>query len=385
MVAYLAHEGPTQNLDAARAILGAMARDEGDDAVRTRLEAVKLIDRMPPSFDEELAALVADADEGVAREAIRTAGRGRRAAIVPALVGRLADSPLAAEASAALVEMGDAALPALREQLLEEHAPLTIRREAPKVLARIGSADAEQVLLESLLQSDTRLRHGVIAALNSLRDTHPDLRLDPDALDMLLLAEITGHYRSYQVLGAMRDLDGNDPVVVALKQSMEREVERIFRLMGLLFPRHDVHSAYVAVRSADARVRANGFEFLENVLKPQLRSLVLPMIDPQVTIAERVDLANRLIGAPIEHLREALTTLLNSEDCWLKSCAAFAVGDLGLDDLQAELDKWAAHEDPLVRETVNAARRKLARGEEGPPDDREEGAAWEITGSIGFG
>jgi len=385
MVAYLAHEGPGQNLEAARAILSAMARDDGEEEVRTRLEAVKLVERLSPRFDDELPALVADDREQVALEAIRAAGRLRLTSHVPALVDRVAHPALSAEASAALAATGAAAVPALRDRLLDERTPMAIRREIPALLARIGSADAEQVLLECVLQPDTGLRHGVVAALNSLRAAHPDLRLDADALDMLLLAEIMGHYRSYQVLGAMDGLDGDDPLVVALRQSMERELERIFRLMGLLFPGDDIHSAYVALGSDDGRIRANGIEFLENVLKPQLRSLVLPMIDPQVSAAERVALANRLVGVPIEGLREAVATLLDSEDSWLKSCAAFTVGDLGMADLRAELDKWASHADPLVRETVNAARRKLARAGEAPPDDRGEDVAWEATGPLGFG
>ena len=141
----------------------------------------------------------------------------------------------------------------------------------------------------------------------------------------------------------------------------------------------------MALGSEDGRIRANGLEFLEQVLKPQLRGLVLPMIDPQVGADDRVRLANRLVGVPIEGLTEALATLLDSEDSWLKSCAAFTVGDLGLEDLRAALDKWAADEDPLVRETVNAARRKLAREDEAPPDDRGERVDWEATGPAGFG
>jgi len=385
LVAYLAHPGPAQNLDAARAILDAMVREDGDDAARTRLEAVRLLDRLPDAFDEELAALVADPDQAVAREAIRAAGRRRRAAAAPALLRRLAETAFAHEAADALAAMGDAALPLLRERLLDAGTRLAIRREIPGALARIGSAGAEQVLLESLLQPDTSLRHRVIAALNKRRQAHADLRLDPDAIDELLVAEITGHYRSYQVLGAMSDLDPRDPVIVALKQSMDREIERIFRLMGLLLPRLDIYSVYVALRSSDARIRANALEWLENVLEPQLRSLVLPLVDPQVGLAERARLANRLVGAPVDTLREALKTLLSSEDSWLKSCAAYAVGDLGLDDLQADLDRWAEHEDPLVRETVNRARRKLTRADEADQAADEERRGWETTGSIGFG
>lgn len=382
MVAFLAHPGPGQNLDAARAILDAMAREEaGEDPARTRLEAVRLIERLGPEFDAPLAALVGDRDERVAREAIRAAGAGRRAAVAPALVARTADASLGAEATGALAAMGDTAVPLLRERLLDPSAPIAVRRELAPILSRIGTPDAEQVLLECLLQADATMRHGVIAALNAMRDAHPDIRLDPAALDMLLVAEITGHYRSYQVLGALGDLDAGDQVVRALRQSMDQEVERIFRLLGLLFPRQDMYNAYVGLRSPDARITANALELLEHVLKPQLRGLLLPLIDPHVTVAERVALANRLVGVPVSSLREALATLLDSEDSWLKSCAAYAVGALQVGELRQALDRWADHPDPLVRETVRAARRKLESQPE-PAADADEPPPWtpDVTG-----
>ena len=81
--------------------------------------------------------------------------------------------------------------------------PLDIRRELPAVLVRIGTAEAEQALIGSLLQADVTLRHRVIASLNKLRTLHPEVKLDPSTINLLLAAEIAGHYRSYQVLGPL--------------------------------------------------------------------------------------------------------------------------------------------------------------------------------------
>jgi AAA family ATP:ADP antiporter len=384
MVAFLAHPGPSQNLDAARVILGAMAHErDGGDGTRTRLEAVRLLDRLPQGFDDELVTLVGDPDEAVAREAVRVAGRHRCVPAIPALLERLAHASLQTEVVDALAAMGHDGVAVLRERLLDPGASIAVRREVPPILARIGTPEAEQVLLECLLQPDTSMRHSVIAALNTMRESQPSLGLDPEAIDMLLLAEITGHYRSYQVLGAMGDLDPGDQVIVALKQSMEKEIERIFRLMGLLFPDKDLVSAYVGLRAAEGRICANALEFLEHVLTPQLRGLLLPMIDPQVSETERVELANRLVGIPVASIQEALTTLLDSEDSWLKSCAAYAVGQMQLEELRSELDRWAEHPDPLVRETVLAARRKLVR--EAEPAAGEDLSAWPSPGVVDMG
>jgi hypothetical protein len=77
---------------------------------------------------------------------------------------------------------------------------------------------------------------------------------------------------------------------------MSHEVERIFRLMKLLSPSLDLKEAYMSARSTDAVRHANALEFLDNILSPQLRTLIVPLLDSEVTVAERVKLADRFLG-----------------------------------------------------------------------------------------
>ncbi len=71
---------------------------------------------------------------------------------------------------------------------------------------------------------------------------------------------------------------------------MQQELERIFRLLGLLYPHLDVHSAYVGLQSKSVSVHDNALEFLDNVLKPQLREMLVPLLDGKVTVHERARL-----------------------------------------------------------------------------------------------
>jgi AAA family ATP:ADP antiporter len=145
---------------------------------------------------------------------------------------------------------------------------------------------------------------------------------------------------------------------------MDQELERIFRLMGLLIPGPGLHDAYAGVRSGNPTVRENALEYLDNVLKPDLRRLVLPLIDSHVTIEERIVIANQLVGAPLETAEQAITTLLASEDSWLRACGAYAVGALRLHNLEPDLQKLADTPDAAIRETVQVALHRLS----GEPD-----------------
>jgi AAA family ATP:ADP antiporter len=252
------------------------------------------------------------------------------------------------------------------------------------VLVRIGTTQAEHVLIDSLLHADTTLRHRVVASLNKLRAVHPDVRIDPNTIELLLAAEIAGHYRSYQLLGPLqRQMPESDPVLQAMRHSMEQELERIFRLMNLLYTQEGLHDAYVGLRASNPAIRANALEFLDNVLKPELRPLLVPLLDSQVTIQERIAIADRLVGAPVETAEQAVATLLASEDSWLRSCAVYAVGTLRLHGLDETLRRFETTGDVVLRESVRTARRRLAG--EAEPAPLQEPAPADLGMGVGAG
>jgi hypothetical protein len=166
----------------------------------------------------------------------------------------------------------------------------------------------------------------LIIALNKLKQRNPQIALDVPLIELLLAAEIAGHYRSYQVLAPLDpDKARHGRMIAALRHSMERELERIFRLIALLSPSASLHDAYVGVRSSNQLVRANALEYLENVLSPGLREVLLPLIDSQVSEAERGAMAEKLVGPPLENSEQAVNVLLVSDDPWLRSRAEIAM------------------------------------------------------------
>ena len=268
-VAFLASPGPGRNEDAARLLLQQMAASADP---HDRAEAARVLALVPDPPAGLLVSMIHDEDPAVAEQAMKTA-----------------HSPAAATAVGALVE----------------------------------------ALVSGLFAADAGQRHRLITTLNKLKQRHPRMALDTTLIELLLAAEIAGHYRSYQVLNSLDAGDaGHAHIVQALRQTMEQELERIFRLMALLSPDAALHDAYVGMRSENNLVRANALEYLENVLKPDLREVLLPLIDTQVSDAERVQLAERVVGPPLGTADEALGTLLASDDPWLRSRVEIAANRL---------------------------------------------------------
>jgi AAA family ATP:ADP antiporter len=360
IVAFLARPGEAQNLETAHQILAGMVCEQGPECQRTRLEAARLLGLLPDSFDPLLSTLLADADTAVAREAIRSVGKLRKRRLVPDLLDRLSHHELGGEAAEALGELGNTIVGALRDHLGDPSVAIEARREIPAILVKVGTPAAAHVLMENLMESDTTLRFRIISALNKLCSLHPEIETDIQTLETVLAAEILGHYRSYQILDKISTAaNGEDPVATALTESIQQELERIFRLLGLLYPNLDLHAAYLGLQSKSVAVHDNALEFLDNVLKSQLRDMLVPLLDGKITVGERARLANRLVRAKIENREHAVAALVNSDDPWLKSCGAYAIGTFGMKSLECELDRCLNDSDPLLRETARAAKLRL--------------------------
>jgi ATP:ADP antiporter, AAA family len=360
IAAYLSRPGESQNLVAARNIFEALVADKNSPHQRCREEVAKLLGELPDVFDPLLAQLIADSSPAVTRLAISSAGKLHKHAVVPELIAFLATPDFSKDSAEALAQYGNAIVSRLGDSIADPALPIEIRREIPLVLATLGTPEAAQALHENVLEPDTSLRFKIISALNKLQRAHPDIKLDQQLLETVLAAEILGHYRTYQIMQALESPSASkDPVHSALHESLQQELERIFRLMSLLFPQMELHTVYLGLQSQSKTVHDNALEFLENVLKSQLRSVLVPLLDGRVSANERADLANRLVRAKIENREQAVAALVLSEDPWLKSCGAYAIGSLGMFALEKELDRCLEHQDPLLRETARAAKLRL--------------------------
>jgi AAA family ATP:ADP antiporter len=357
MVTFLAQPGPTSNVDAARLLLDRMLQDEEP---RTRYEAARLLELLPDHFEEQLRGVLTSGDPEQVRHALHAVGKLRKRKLAGRVIDRLGDPALAADAAEALAKFGDRIVGTLRDALVDRDMPAAARRGIPSVLQQIGSQACHTVLVESLLDPGVEVRRAIIGALNKLQDLHPTWPIDRRMLETVLGAELIGHLRSYQVLGTLdAALEDDTPVLGPLRTAMEQELERVFRLLKLLHPHQDLHSAYVGVQSTNPVVHDNALEFLENILTPQLRELLVPLLDSQVPMADRVGLAHRILGAGRPTETEAVRMLLQSDDPWLKSCGVYAVGALDLEQLLPEVEALADSSDPLLRETVKQTRERV--------------------------
>ncbi len=369
VVAYLARTGQPDNVATAQAILMGMLARPGPDAPRARAEAARAMGAIPPPSDlhAELSTLLSDESLEVQEQALLSAGKIRSRQYLPLVIEKLAAARLRGAARAALTAYGEHAVGTLQDYLNDGAVSMAVRKQIPNVLAAIATPEAAAVLANNLVQPEPGLRFDVLKALNKLRRRDAGLLpRDADFGDMLLM-ELMGYYRSLQILEAFEPhasvlLGGerSDSVVTrALRERMDWEFERIFRLLALIYPPRDVYNAYVGVKSGRPQLHANALEVLEHLIKPEHYRLLSYVLDPEIAHAEKLNFAQRFCRAGVGSKMEALRILLRSDDRWLCACSLHAIGELHLAEMYEEVQQ-VPHDDPLLEEIWTWAATRLA-------------------------
>ena len=366
IVAFLAQSGDKDNLPEARLLLDRMIAERGETGKPARLEAASLLSTIGDHFDDELDALLADEEPEVVRAAARAAGKLRKRRVAPRLIELLNDARMRGESADALVAMGDRVLGVLRDQLMDGHAPPAARLEVPAVLARIGTQAAANALAENLLESDPELRFRTICALNDLRRDQPQTAIESPRLRAALGFEMMLHCRTNQILSvagrsAASAAEGQPTEVIRrLEATRDSEIERIFRILSLLYPGTDFRSAHYGLRSGDVTARDHALEFLELALDGELRKSLVSLLDPTVPLDARVAPILKRTGLAAPTAGDLAAALVESDDPWLKACGVSAVGALDLVSLAGRVDECVDADDEILREAARASKKQLA-------------------------
>jgi hypothetical protein len=140
---------------------------------------------------------------------------------------------------------------------------------------------------------------------------------------------------------------------------MAYELERIFRLLALLYPPRDVYNAFFGLTMGTSQRQANALEVLEHLLRAELYRRLVNALDSEIPFQAKVNFASRLCGSSVKSRNEALRILLHSEDGWISACALYAVGKECLTELNDEVSRVPHAADPLLDETWQWASARL--------------------------
>jgi len=321
-----------------------------------------------PALYPFLKNLLADKCHDILEAAISNAGATRDKRFIPQLINFLNNPLLRKKAREALSEYGEDVVEILSRKLASSSENKRMQVETPKVLAMIGSQKSVNVLIDNLEQTDLHVRYQILKALNKLKVKFPFLKFDKHIIQERIFREMKYYFQLLQSLYKQNQNDSqgdNDStsephnekiyksrklLIKALEEKLDRNLERIFRLLGLRYPPKDMYNTYLGITSNKTDLRANAVEFLDNILNVQLKRLIIPIVEDNYS-ESLVAKTTPFFGTSDLEIKDQLLFLLNCDDNWLKACTLFYITESRIADYQKIISKLSEEGDSLVKET----------------------------------
>ncbi len=173
-------------------------------------------------------------------------------------------------------------------------------------------------------------------------------------MSQILLQETKAHYEILQLLHTHKRFEKNEAFDLLKKALIERQrqnLERIFRLLGLVYPSKDIYNAYYGIISGQKTLYANSVEFLDNLLHNDIKKYIFPILDdlaPEVVLQKAVE----LFGVHRKTREESLIYLIDGDDSWLRACDIYCSIGIESEELKKKVHGAKNDPDPVVKETA---------------------------------
>lgn len=339
-----------------------------------RRALARAIERRPhPAFHKTLQQLALSPEADVQASVANALGALGDPRCLGTLLAMLSRHEVRAAAGAAFLRYGEDGLRFLDEALADTSYPHELRRQIPRTIRRFPPREASRVLLRHLLaEQDGMVRFKILRSLNRLGADNPGLGLDRGTLKEAVRRTLSAlfelsHWRHLLAEGvrerAERATAGHELLATLLRDKEVHAVERLFRLLGLVYRGEDFQNIHRGVLSADARLRASSRELLEGVLRRSLRGPVLAVADGAPWPA-RAPHAPGFYEPAAAGYEDLLQRLIESRSETVRCLAAHHVAELGLRQMRPALEARRSQETALF---VARVLEKALRVLDGPP------------------
>jgi AAA family ATP:ADP antiporter len=298
-----------------------------------------------PALHSEINSFFGDEDPKVVEQAIIASGYTLSASFIPQLTGYLTSKTYQQAARTSLLHFGNEIVGVL-DNLVDQHAlSVEVLRVVPSIVKRVDSQRSVDFLFELLDYGDLTVRQEALRGLNTLRNNFPHLRFDKKHIMRRILDEARLYQDTLSVLYVQLNkslnndehdhkpnsasiLDARKSLVELLEKRLDGNLERIFRLLGLKYPSDDIQTIYRGIQSSKPDLRLNSIEFLDNLLEPNLKKVLIPIVETTMleTISQEA-IQNLNLKIPDDY--SCFGMLLEGKDLRIKYAVLYLIGQLG--------------------------------------------------------
>lgn len=396
-----------------------------DPDITVRIRALSALAKAPNFYElssavEALNQLLNDPASQRRAQAVGVLGQtcaGKNTPVVlPRLVEYLADPADEVRLEAALVIEKISAIPSadssspqidntviitrMRDVL---HDPVErIRQAAIAILGRNGQHAEYELLINALKDNSPQIRAAIIDTLVRIGRSiipliHPLLyapdsqlrkmttivlsRINPREFGALIGSHITDNllniYRNYGYLEALTPCIGylSLPILqCTLREKNQQWLDEIFYLLTAIHDAAGVRVITDSLRQSDARIRSNALEALESLTTPQTASLIAPLFERDVALAQLLALSKEVWDMKHPNTMQTIEKLAAEPgDEWIRMLTLFVLGEISAvtaSKIKQSIVRQAPHETPVTpAATDDASSRRRHSGRRGAPAD----------------
>lgn len=330
-----------------------------------------------PQFYSFISANFNNRNPHIVSHAIEAAGISGEPMFIDALIDFLTVKEYRSVAIEALKNYGESISEVLLAREAEKLLKNNTKKYIPAVIQTFETQASVRVLLRLLKSRDNLIRRASAKSLYRLKTKNPKLNFFPKAIFRSLL-EYTFEYRdivssrkviksNFNAEAYERLLSSDDKVELEvarkglleiLDKQLELRIDTIFKLLAVYYSRKDLDVAYKGFISTDRDTRANAIEFLDNILSPKLKHILLPLLE--LAIIEDADVYEEILIDSDISFNKALIKLIEVGDGHLRLPVIYLIqflGDTTFLPLLAELQITAKNKG--VRSFASLALKKL--------------------------
>ncbi len=326
--------------------LDALATNQDPESKKHRkLNLIKAIGYANiPTFYPRLTTYLHSEDLEVLNHAIIAAGKTLSPEFIDDLIRLLAVRECKENAMNALVHFDKNIVDFLKRNVEEGEVGIESLRVIPAVVKKIGAQRSIDFLFELFDYDDHVVRLEALRGLNLLRNNYPHLKFSKRNIVHEILKEAKLFQDTLSVLYVQANIEnsntvsekGNDEskendarasLVDLLEKRLDRKLERIFRLLGLKYTSDDIFVIYNGLKNSKPDFRLNALEFLDNLLEPNLKKILIPIIETAMveTITEDA-IKNLNIKIPDEY--QCFSLLMKGQDLRVKIAVLYLITQL---------------------------------------------------------
>ncbi len=302
-----------------------------------------------PKFFPIIEFYFSDKNLDVKRQAIISAGNTLSTKFIFPLVEFSLEKDVRGTARNALVQYGKGIVYILKNMAEQPETSIQTLRLIPSIVKKIGTQRSVNFLFQLFEYDDLIVRKEALRGLNTLRNNFPHLKFNKKSVVNQILNEAQLYQNTLSVLHAQSKrnhqsinnkqieritktsspqiIDARKSLVTILEKGLDRNLERIFRLLGLKYSGDDILTIYKGLNHEKPDLRINALEFLDNLLQPGLKKVLIPLMETSMleTISEEA-VKKLKLDIPTEY--ECFEMLLSGRDVKIKLAILFLITQL---------------------------------------------------------